>query len=87
MGVSRIHVTIDRLVLSGLELGAQKPLVEGLQSELSQILSDKAARGQWARSHRTPVLKLGRMLLDPGPSGSRKFGKKLGHTIGKGLKP
>jgi len=85
--MSRIRVTIDRLVLTGIEPGSRNALVEGLRSELSRVLSDPAARGEWARSRRTPVLRLGKMPLEPGPSGGRAFGSGMARAIGRGLKP
>jgi hypothetical protein len=85
--VSKIDVNIDRIVLNGLDPADRKALLEGLEAELSQILSDPVARAAWGGSHRTPVLKLGRMPLEPGPSGGRKFGGGLARAIGKGLKP
>jgi len=87
VGVSRINLTIDQLVLKGFEPGDRNALVEGLQSELSRVLADPAKRMEWARSHRTPVLRLGRMPLDPGPAAARKFGGRVARAIGKGLKP
>lgn len=84
--MSRVRVTIDRLVLNGLEPAARTALVEGLRAELSGMLGDPASRGEWAHPRRTPVLKLGRMALDPGPSGGRKFGGGLARAIGKGLR-
>ena len=85
--MSRIRLTIDRLVLNGLESSAQKPLVQALQSELSQILSVQATRAEWAHPHRTPVLKLGRMPIAGGTAGAAKFGAQLARSIGRGLKP
>jgi hypothetical protein len=85
--VSRVRVTIDQLVFRGLEPAERKALVEGLQGELSRVLGDAAARAEWAKSHRTPVLKLGRMPMEPGIAGGRKFGGGLARAIGKGLKP
>lgn len=85
--MSRITLTIDRLVLKGFEAGDRKALTEGLQAELSRVLADPATRVEWARSHRTPVLRLGRMPLESGPAGGRKFGGSLARAIGKGLKP
>lgn len=85
--MSRIHVHIDRLVLPEMEMRERNALVEGLSGELTRALSDPAARAEWANSHRTPVLRLGRMSLDPGPPASRRFGAALGGSIGKGLKP
>jgi len=85
--MSRVRVTIDQLVLRGLEPVERKAIVEGLQRELSQILSDPAARAEWAHSHRTPVLRLGQLPLESGASGGRKFGKQLADAIGRRLKP
>jgi hypothetical protein len=87
VGVSRIHLTIDRLVLNGLDAADSKALVDTLQAHLSQMLADRSSRTQWARSHRTPMLKLGRMPLEAGPSGARKFGTQMARAVGKGLKP
>ena len=87
MGVSRIRLTIDRLRLNGLESGDAKALAETLRAHLPQVLSQRALRANWARSHRTPVLKLGRMPLDAGTAGARKFGKQMARAVGRGLKP
>lgn len=85
--MSRITVTIDRLVLKGFEAGERKALAEGLQAELSRVLADAATRAEWARPHRTPVLKLGRMPVEAGTAGARKFGKQMARAVGRGLKP
>jgi hypothetical protein len=85
--VSRVRVTIDQLILRGLDPPERTALVEGLRAELSRVLGDPAARAEWAKSHRTPVLKLGRMPFEPGFAGGRKFGGGLARAIGKGLKP
>jgi hypothetical protein len=85
--MSRIRLTIDRLVLKGFEPGDRAALAERLQSELARVLADPATRTEWARSHRTPVLRLGRMSLEGGPSGARKFGSGIARAIGRGLKP
>ena len=85
--MSHVRVTIDQLVLKGLEPVERKAIVEGLQRELAQILSDSAARAEWAHSHRTPVLRLGQLPLESGASGGRKFGERLDGAIGRRLKP
>jgi hypothetical protein len=85
--MTRIQVTIDQLVLKGFEAGERKALVEGLQGELSRVLADPATRAEWARSHRTPVLRLGVIPFDPAPSRARKVGIGMARAIGKGLKP
>lgn len=85
--MSRVRVTIDQVVLRGLKPAERTALVEGLRAELSRVLADPAARAEWAKSHRTPVLKLGRMPFEAGIVGGRKFGDRLARAIGKGLKP
>lgn len=84
--MSRISVTIDQLVLRGFEQADSGTLVEGLKSELSRILSDRATRGQWAHSQRTPVLRLSSVGLETGTSGRKKFGVGMAREIGKRLK-
>ena len=87
MGVSRIHVHIDRLVLNGFGQLEGKALAEALQSQLSHGLGDATSRAGWARPRRTPVLKLGRMPLAAGTTGASSFGKQMGRAVVRGLKP
>jgi hypothetical protein len=84
MGVSRIDLHIDRVVIHGLEAADQKALLEGLGHELSRIFSDPNVRASIARSRRTPVLRLGRTAWEPGPAGTRKLGAGIARAIGKG---
>jgi hypothetical protein len=85
--MSRIRVTIDQVVFRGMEAIEARALVGGLKSQLAWMLADPTNRAAWARSQRTPVLRLGRLPMDPGPLGGRKFGGGLARAIGKGLKP
>jgi hypothetical protein len=85
--MSRIQLNIDRIVLNGFEPLDAKSLVGALRSQLTKVLSDPASRADWARSHRTPVLRLGRMALEPGAGGAGKFGRQIGKAVGRGLKP
>jgi hypothetical protein len=85
--MSRITLTIDRLVLKGLEAGDRQALVDRLQGELSRVLSDPETRADWARPRRTPVLRVGPMPLEPGPSGGKKLGMGMARAIGRGLMP
>jgi hypothetical protein len=85
--MSRIRLTIDRLELNGFEPLEGKALSEALRSQLSDMLSDHATRAEWARSHRTQVLKLGTVPLETGTVGAGKLGKRIGQAVGKGLKP
>lgn len=79
-------MNIDRLVLNGFQPQEAKVLSEALQSQLSQLLSDPVERAEWARSHRTPVLKLGSMPLEAGTAGARTFGRQVARAVGRGLK-
>jgi hypothetical protein len=82
-----IEVNIDRVVLRGIDPSDRKAMIEGLEAELSRILADPRFDGQKIKSRRTPVLKLGRMPLEPGPTDARKFGSGLARAIGRGVKP
>jgi hypothetical protein len=84
--MSRIVVTIDQLVIKGVEAGDRSALVEGLKAELSESLAHPTTRQEWARSRRTHVLPLRRLPFQPGTSGARKFGSEIGRTIGRRLK-
>jgi hypothetical protein len=86
MGMSHVKVRIDRIVLKGFEAADARALVEGLKSELSEMLADRAKRTDWVCSYHRPVLRLGQMSLGPGASGGRNFGNGLARAIGKGLK-
>jgi hypothetical protein len=85
--VSRIRVHIDRLVLNGFGQLESKALAEALKSQLSRGLADATPRNDWPRSHRTPVLKLGRMPLQAGTTGAVSFGSQMAKAMAKGLKP
>jgi hypothetical protein len=85
--MSRIHLTIDNLLLGGLDPAARRAFVLSLEKELHAILAEPAGRRAWARTHRTPVLRMGRMQLESGSAGAGKLGAQVARGIGKGLKP
>lgn len=85
--MSRIRVTIDRVKLAGLDPAERTAMVDGLKSELARMLASPQGRAALLRSRRTPVVRLGRMPLTPGPSGGRAFGGGLARAIGRSLKP
>ena len=85
--MTRITVTVDHLLLKGIEPEMGNALAAALKADLSQALSDRTARSEWARSHRTPVLKLSRMPLNSGITGGTKLGKQVAHAVARGLKP
>ena len=85
--MSRIRLDIDRLVLNGFQPLEAKALTAALQSQLFLVLAESRTSHEWAQSHRTPVLKLGRMAISPGGTGARIVGAQLASRIGRGLKP
>lgn len=85
--MSKIHVTIDRLVLSGLDASARHAFLAGLKAELSQTLADPTQRTGWANSRRTPVLRLGRVPLGADTGGARKLGSDVAKSIVRSSKP
>jgi hypothetical protein len=82
---ARIHVTIDRLVLGGLEPAARSSFVEGLRRELGRVLADPATRALMRDSRSAtrlaPVLRLGQVPLQPGISGARTLGNAVARAI------
>jgi hypothetical protein len=85
--MSRIRMTIGEISLKGFDRHEGRALIEGLKGELARVLSDPLTRVEWARSHRTPILRLGNAPLAAGSAGAGKFGRNMAHAIGKGLKP
>jgi hypothetical protein len=84
--MSRIRITIDRVVLQGLDPAERTALVEGLKAELIRALSSPQSRAV-LRSRRTPVMRLANLQRQPGPSGSRAFGAAVARAIGRSVKP
>ena len=84
--MSRIRLTIDRLVLNGMEHAEGAALTDALRAQLAHVVADLAAREGWKSSRRTPVVKL-RMPIESGIPGARKLGAGMARAIGKRLKP
>jgi len=80
---ARVSVTIDRLVLRGMDPAARTAFVDGLRGELARVLADPAVRAEMQASRRTPVLRLGQMPLAAGPSAARSLGRSVARAIGK----
>src|SRR5260370_20450851 len=83
--MSRIRVTIERLVLNGMERAEGTALADALRTQLAQVVGELSVRRGFAGSHRTPVVKLG-MNLEPGLGGGRKVGLGGGRGNWKSLK-
>lgn len=85
--MSRIRVTIDHVVLRGIQPAERQAILDGLREELQTVLSDPVARAAWSRSHHAPVLRLGQMTLVPGPTGGRTFARGLIRALGRRIGP
>jgi hypothetical protein len=82
----RIDVTIDRVVLRGLEPADRHGLVEGLKRELARALARPAAGSAPLASRRTPLLRAAPMAMEPGPAGARRLGGGIANAIAKGIR-
>jgi len=81
--MSRVHIHIDRLVLTGFDRTDHAGLVAGLQSELRRQLAKAAT--QFGQTRQIPVVRLGRMPFERGPSGSTQFGHGLARAVAKSI--
>jgi len=79
--VSRINVTIDRIVLSGVDPENRDAVVAGLRAGLTRALSEPSFLN--ARSRRAPFVRVGGLTLEPGRVGARRLGSDIGHAIGR----
>ncbi|MFP3556887.1 hypothetical protein SB861_40165 [Paraburkholderia sp. SIMBA_049] len=85
--MTRVTVTIDRVVLHGLAASEQRTLMRALESELSRVLADPATGLAGAQSRRIAVLNIGRVRMEAGAAGASKLGGGIARAIGKGVKP
>jgi len=81
----RIELTIDHVVLRGIEPAHREALTEGLQAELQRLLATPEAAS--AQPRQTSVLRAGGLRLDPGHQGARKLGSSAAAAIGKAILP
>ncbi len=80
----RVSVTIDRLVLRGMDPAARTAFVDGLRSDLARMLADRATRASLAMGsplRSSPVLRLGQVAMPAGISGARNLGSKVARAI------
>lgn len=81
---TRVNVTIDRLVLGGMDPAARTAFVDGLRGELAEALANPATRAELQRRPSTAVLRLGPMPMGDGTSGARRLGQNVARAIGRG---
>jgi hypothetical protein len=86
MSRGRTTVTIDRVVLRGVDPRHARALTSSLKVELSRVLSEPQARAALGTARRAEVLRLGKLPLAPGVTGARRFGASLARSLGKGMR-
>jgi hypothetical protein len=82
--MSRIRVTIDQVVLKGIDASERQAVIDGLRAGLATALADQHSAG-WARPRAASVLRLGGIPAERGAAGRRSFGRKMGRAIGRSL--
>ena len=84
--MSRFRVTIDRLALGGFDPAERAAFEQGLRAELARTLADPAVQAQFngrtAATRSLPVLRLGKVVLQPGVSGARNLGRTVARAVG-----
>ena len=83
--MSRVRVRIDQIAVRGLDSAASAAVIDGLRLELARALRDASTLPP--RSHRTPVMKLAPLTLQPGNSGARQLGVKAAGAIARKVRP
>jgi len=85
MSAPPIKVTIDELVLRGVDPHDAPALAEGLKTELARMFAGPKSRQSLQQQRETPVLRLDPMPLSAGRMAARTFGTNLARAIGKGV--
>ena len=85
VGMKRVVLHIDSLVLKGFRHEDRHAIAEGLQQELSRMFADPQAVQQLMASGDMPRLRLGSVQIgqDAKP---RHIGAQVAQGIGKGMK-
>jgi hypothetical protein len=83
----RFTVSIDRLVLRGVDPADRRAFVAGLETELARVLKEQAVQTGWVAGPRTvPTLHLGPVPMQPGLVGAHSLGAHVALSLGRGIK-
>jgi hypothetical protein len=82
MGVRRVFVHIDRVVLKGFRQEDRHAIAAGLQEELGRVFADRAAVSQLRASGDVSRLQVGGVRIAHG-SRPERVGERLAQGIGK----
>jgi hypothetical protein len=81
----RVNVTIDRVVLRGIDRHDAVAVTAGLKAELARALAEPAAQSAPLHPRVAPVLRLGKVSLEAGRAGGRRLGASVARGIAKGV--
>jgi hypothetical protein len=81
VGVSRVVVHIDRLVLRGFRHEDQHGIAAGVQHELSRLFSDRETVSDLRRIGDVPRLRVGGVNVPQG-SAPQRVGESVARAIG-----
>jgi hypothetical protein len=85
MNTRKINVTIDRVVLRGIDANLAPALTESLKKELIRTLAQPGSQTRLQNTHDAGLIKVGKVQLKAGRVGARQFGTGVGRAIAKGV--
>jgi hypothetical protein len=86
MNRAPLTISIDRVVLRGVDPTQAKAVVEGLRTELANVFSSDALRAGLRNSGRTGLIRVGALPMHAGRAGARKFGAGIARGLGKAMR-
>ncbi|CAH1388053.1 hypothetical protein [Candidatus Nitrotoga sp. M5] len=84
--MKRVVLHIDRLVLKGFRNEDRHGIAEGLQQELTRLITDSQVAQQLAVNGDVSRLRVGSIQIDQGAK-PQKIGLQVAQGIGRGMKP
>lgn len=82
---ARTTITIDRLVLRGVDRHHAQALAASLKAELERALAAPGAQAALARGGAIPALRVGKLTMQPGRAGARALGAQMARGIARGV--
>jgi hypothetical protein len=80
MGMKRVVVHIDQLVLKGMRHEDRHGIADGLQQELSRVFSDRVTTSSFGAKGNLAQLRVGALSIEPISEG-RRFKGKLAQNL------
>jgi hypothetical protein len=81
--MSQVHLTIDRLVLKGIDPADAPALVNALKAELARSLSHPASGIEQASSREVARVRAAAPAIGRGRAGARSLGVAAARTISR----